>query len=270
MRDIQSIQAAAFVAALSVLANFDVLADDPTPEQILASRGLKRSGMAYVVTAESEFVPKVAKLQPSYAQLKGLYDKLATAMQIQAEYDVLNDQWTLVNERLRNVQAEIDAHPPLSNNELRQNWQNLLDTEKQLRFQYNELNREVNLRYRRLVPDSEKEELRGEFVKKREEFLESSRDLRALADKIKDEYSALAKDNSVKNAVASLKLSTKTSITVVASNDFKKASTWLTNAVRSTSPESLAPKTTKKGAKNTSKGKSTIKAKAAGAGNQKG
>ena len=105
----------------------------------------------------------MAKLQPDYRKLKNLYDQLAAAMQIQAEYDLLDDRWTVVNEQLRNVQAEIDAHPPTSNNELKQSWQNLLDAERQLRLVYNELRREVNLRYKRLVPEAEREQLHARF-----------------------------------------------------------------------------------------------------------
>src|SRR5262249_6104262 len=168
----------------------------------------------YVVDAESDFVPQVAKLQPSFRELKATYDKLFTVVQNQAEHDFLNDQWTLCNEQLRNVQAEIDAHPPLNNNELRQNWNNLLNAEKQLRFQYNELGREVNLRYRRLVSDGEKERLQGEFQKKREDFLAKSKELRAQADKIKADYDALSRDDAVKKAPDALTLSTKARVTL--------------------------------------------------------
>jgi hypothetical protein len=246
---------AALLAIVAALGNSTAVAADPTPEQVLNRRGLKRSGMVYVLEAESDFVPKVAKLQPGYRQLKGQYDKLAAILLNQAEYDALNDHWTLVNEQWGNVRAEIDAHPPLSNNLLRQNWQNLLEAERRLHYQYNELQREVNLRYRRLVADSEKERLQGEFQKQREEFLEKSAELRTQADKLQGEYRALAQDDAVKKALDSLKLSTKARLTLGPSPEFKKAITWLTNAVRSTSPESLKPKGGRKTLKNTPKGK---------------
>ena len=200
MRPTRSCLAVALLAVVAALGDAAAIAADPTPEKVLEGRGLKRSGMLYVLDAESDFVPRVAKLQPSYRQLKASYEKFATVVINQAEYDVLNDRWTLVNEQWGNVSAEIDAHPPLSNNELKQNWQNLLDTERQLRIQYNELRREVNLRYRRLVSDSERERLQGEFLKQREEFLTKSKELRELADKIKTEYSELSQAESVKKA----------------------------------------------------------------------
>ena len=247
--------ALALLAVVTALADVAAVADDPKPEKVLEGRGLKRSGMLYVLDAESDFVPRVAKLQPSYRQLKASYDKFAAVVINQAEYDALNDRWTLVNEQWGNVRADIDAHPPLSNNELKQNWQNLLDAEKQLRYQYNELRREVNLRYPRLVNDSERERLQGEFLKQREEFLEKSRELRELADKIKTEYSGLSQDGAVKKALAALKISTKARISLGPSPEYRKASDWLTKAVRSTSPESVKP--VRRNVKNAPKAKGT-------------
>ena len=202
MRATRSSLAIALLAVVAALEATAAVAADPAPEKILEGRGLKRSGMLYVVDAESDFVPRVAELQPSFRELKATYDKLFAVVQNQAEYDFLNDQWTLCNEQLRNVQAEIDAHPQLTNNELRQNWNKFLNAEIQIRYQYNELAREVNLRYHRLVSDAEKERLQGEFQKKREDFLAKSKELRAQADKIKADYDALSRDDAVKKALS--------------------------------------------------------------------
>jgi hypothetical protein len=253
MRATRTSLATTLLAVVTALGNAAAVADDPSPETVLEGRGLKRSGMLYIVDQESDFVPQVAKLRPSFGQLKASFTKLAVVMQNQAEYDYLNDQWTLVNEQLRNVQADIDAHPVLSNNVLRQNWQNLLDAEKTLRYQYNELGREVNLRYRRLSSDDEKERLQGEFKKQREDFLEKSKELRARADRIKAEYDQLSKDDAVKKALDALKLSTKRGVGLGPSPTFKNASAWLNDAVRSTSPDSLRPRVNRKSVRNTTK-----------------
>ena len=135
--------------------------------------------MLYVVDAEFDFVPQVAKLLPDFGELKATHDKLAGVMNNQAEYNYLNDQWTLCNEQLRNVQAEIDAHPTLSNNELRQNWNNLLNAEKQLRYQYNELGREVNLRYPKTRLECREGAAPGRVPEEREDFLAKSKELRS-------------------------------------------------------------------------------------------
>jgi hypothetical protein len=267
MRGSRSSLAVASLAVVAALGNAAAPAADPTPEKVLEGRGLKRSGMLYVVDAESDFIPQVAKLQPSYRQLKATYDKLATIVQTQAAYDQLNDEWTLVNERLRNVQAEIDTHPPLNNNDLRQNWNNLLEAERQLRFRYNELGRDVNLLYRRLVPDAEKERVQGEFKKQREDFLAKSKELRTQSDKIKAEYDELARDDAVKKALETLKVSTKARITLGPSPGFKNASAWLANALRATSPESLRP--TRKNTKMATKGTGSAKGRGVTTGREK-
>ncbi len=253
MRSTRSSLTLAFLAVVVILGEAAVVADDPNSEKLLEGRGLKRSGMLYVLDQESDFVPQVAKLRPAYGQLKASFNKLAAVLQNQAEYDYLDDQWTLVNEQLRNVQAELDDHPPLTNNVLRQNWNNLLEAEKQLRFQYNALGREVNLRYRRLVSDGEKERLQDEFKERREEFLEKSKELRTQADRIKAEYDKLSKDDAVKKALEALKLSTKGRLSLGPSPGFKNASNWLNEAVKSTSPDSLKPKLNRKNNRNTTK-----------------
>jgi hypothetical protein len=253
--------------ALVGLGDSAVVADDPTPEKILEGRGLKRSGMLYVVDAESDFIPQVAKLQPDYRQLKAAYDKLFAVVQNQAEHDELNVRWTLVSEQLGNVQAEIRAHPPLNNNELRQSWYTLLDMEKQYQFQYNELRREVNLRYQKLVSDTAKEKLQDEFQKRRDEFLAKSKEQRTQGESIKAEYDKLAKDDGVKRALETLRASTKARVTLGPSPGFKKASAWLNDAVKATSPESLRP--ARKNAKTTPRGTGLTRGRGASQGKEK-
>jgi hypothetical protein len=150
MRANRSSLATVLLVDVGTLGGSASTATEQTSEELLANRGLKRSGALFILEAETEFVPKVSKLLPDYRQLKGLYDKLATAVQIQAEYDVLDDQ---------------------------------------------------------------------------------------------------------------LKVSTKARVSLGPSPDFKKASAWLINAVRSTSPESLKPKARKKSSKTTANGKCTAKGK---------
>jgi hypothetical protein len=257
----------ALVLAANAFGNPSLFAADSTPEQVLEGRGLKRSATLYLLPAEAEFVPKVSKLQPGFRELKARYDELFAAIQNRAEYQTLDDQWTLVNEQLRKVQAEQDAHPPTTNNELKQSWRNLLEAERQLRFQYSELQREVNLRYRRLVSESKTEQLRDAFLKQREEFLAGSTELREMGEKIKNDYRALSQDSEVKRALEALKGTTRSRVGLGPSADFKKASTWLTTAVRSTAPETLKPPAGKKKTntpsmvKSQSKGKNSATAK---------
>jgi hypothetical protein len=153
----------------------------------------------------------------------------------------------------------------LSNNLLKQQWYELLEAEKQLKFRWNELSREVNLRFRRLVPEREREDLSSEFQKRRGDFLKQVRELRPQADGIRLRYSELSKDAAVKVAIGKLKSQTKTALELGPSREFKKTSAWLTSAERATAPENFAGKGARKNARGrrTSKEVPRAKAKAA-------
>jgi len=255
------------LAVLGTLHGSAAIAADQTPEEVLKSRGLTKSGTLYVLDAEADFHAKFAKVQPLYLQVRELYNKLAVIVQYQYEYDEIDNRYTLVTEQLRNVQAEQDSFPPTSNNVLKQQWQELLELERQLRFQRNELNRELNLRYKNLVPDWQKEKLSEEFQKRREEFLKETRDPRAVAATIKEKYGELSKDEAVKKALVALRLSTKARVDLGPSLEFKRKSTQLKNAETELSPVNLArrkavPKKTKK-AQTESKSKIAPKGKRA-------
>ena len=183
-----------WAAGLLIVLGPAAMAADQTPEEVLKSRGLTKSGTLYVLDAEADFLEKFAKVQPLYLQARELHNKLLVIVQYQSEYDEIDNRFTLVTEQLRNVQAEQDSFPPTSNNVLKQQWQELLELERQLRFQRNELDRERNLRYKNLVSDWQKEKLSEEFQKRREEFLNETREPQAVADKIKKQYGELSKD----------------------------------------------------------------------------
>jgi hypothetical protein len=220
-----------------------------SPDAVLKARGLKKNGSIYVLEAETEFLDKIAKVQPLYDQMTKSFAQLDVAVRARNEYDGMDMQYKLLTEQLRNVQAEIDAHPPLSNNTLRQNWNDLLETEKQLRFQRNALDRELDLRYKSLVSESKRESLMNEFQKLRENFLKESRDLRPLIDRVNGDYEKLARDEDVKKAVAAIRASTKSPFSLGPSPEFKRKSALLKNAEKVFSPASLTAKRSTKGSR---------------------
>ncbi len=260
----RSLWAAGLLAVLGALQATAAVADLEAPEEVLKSRGLTKSGSAYVVALEADFREKYAKVEPLYRQLRELYTKLFTIAKYQYEYDDMDKQYNLVTEQLRNVQAEQDAFPSTSNSVLKQQWAELLELERQLRLQRNALNRELNLRYKNLVSDRQKEKLSDEFQKQRENFLKEAQEPRALAEKIKERYGELSKDAAVKKALDELRRSTKSSISLGPSAEFRKKSTLLKNAEAELSPRNFVRKSTGKKAqksqaerktKNATKGK---------------
>jgi hypothetical protein len=224
-----------------VLAIVPPSAGADSPEPVLRARGLKKAGSVYILDGESDILNKMTKVQPLYDQMAKSYAQLDSVFRAQAEYDALDLEYKLLTERLRNVQAEIDTHPPLSNNMLRQNWYDLLETEKQLRFQRNALDRELDLRWKSLVSESKREALLKEFEEQRQGFLKESRDLRALIDKVNERYSQLARDEVVKKAIEAIRGQTKTRVSLGPSPEFKRRSTRLKNAEKTYSPANLTP-----------------------------
>jgi hypothetical protein len=213
-----------------------------TPEGVLKARGLTKSSLTYVLDTENDFLKKLAAIQPRYDEVKTLYNDLTAIVHNQAAYDEMDVNYKLLTEHLRDVQAEIDAHPPLSNNMLRQNWNDLLQLEKQLRYERNALDRGLDLRWKTLVPESKRERLFAEFQKKRGDFLEDTRGLLDRADQIAKSYDQLAKDDAVKKALEAIRTDTKARVALGPTPEFKRKSTLLKNAEKAFSPASLTVK----------------------------
>jgi hypothetical protein len=259
MSGVRSSLAAVLMATLGVVGGGSAVAADQSPEEVLKDRGLTRRGASYVLDSEAAFLKKLAEVQPLYDQLRGLFTKLVAVSQSEYAYAEVDERWNLLNERIGNVQAEIDAFPPTNNNILKQQWRDLLELERQLRVQWNETNRERNLRWKALPPDWQKEKLSDEFRERREDFLAKTRDLRAVADTINARYDELSRDDAVKKALGSLRLSTKTRVELGPSPEFKKRSTQLKNAEKDFSPENLTGKRKPRGAPGQGKSKDTPK-----------
>jgi hypothetical protein len=77
-------------------------------------------------------------------------------------------------------------------------------------------------------------------------LLKETRDLRALADKIKEQYGELSKDDAVTKALGALRTSTKARLDLGPSPEFKKTSAWLISAEKGTAPENFVPRPTRK------------------------
>jgi hypothetical protein len=229
---------AVFVAAQSATA----IEADQTPEELLKSRGLTKSGSVYTLDQEAEFLKKIANVQPLYRQVRELYDKLVVIAQKQYAYDEIDNQYNVATEQLRNVQAEQDAFPSTSNNVLKQQWAELLEMERQLRIQRNALNRELNLRYKNLASNREKETLTADFQKQRENFLKETKEPRALAEKIKEKYGELSKDEAVTKAIAAVNAATKTRANLGPTAEFRKKSAQLKSAEAELSPQNFVRK----------------------------
>jgi serine/threonine protein kinase len=197
------------------------------PDDVFKARGLTRIGPLYILDAERDFLKSLPKITPLYGEVKARFVQLAAVYQSWAEYDARNFEYKDLLARSRAIRAEIEAVPPNTNNLLKQE---LLDLEKRVKVQLNDLDRELDFRYSKLVGQNQCETLFGEFQEKRAEFLKESRSLRARGDEIKGRYQALSKDDTLTSAIKEQRRSTKTSLDLGPSQAFTTRSVELKKA----------------------------------------
>ena len=148
------------------------------PDDVLRSLGLTRAGLVYVLDAERGFLEGLTRIQPRYAELLDLYRTLSAAVQNRADYDRRENDYAILTEHLKNVGILISDHPTTNNSDLKQSYRALLDEEIRLIADRNALDRELNLRWKSQMPDSQREKLFAEFQEKRLEFAKEARSLR--------------------------------------------------------------------------------------------
>jgi hypothetical protein len=130
-----------------------------------------------IAAREAQVAAEQAKAKNDIAALAAF----ALIMRDQAEYDLANEQLTLVKEWVRDIEAELAAYPHLAGSEPRKK---LASAWNQLVLQYNRLVSECNRRYWKLKEDTERSPLQGEFLKQHDDFREKSRELRTLIDNV--------------------------------------------------------------------------------------
>jgi hypothetical protein len=209
----------------------------PTPwEDALRTRGLTKTDTLYILEAEREFFSEMAELQPLLGELNALYSTAAPIAQSVEEYDIRKVDYKDLLLEYRNVSDLKRGFPPGNNSMLNQEWQNLLNYEKSLGIQLNELDHELDLLWNNLMPEPQRRDLFAKFQETRARFLTESRSLRTLGDKINARYTELRKDDTVKSAIPALGLSMKD---LGPSQEFKNKRTRLKEAERAFSPRDV-------------------------------
>jgi serine/threonine protein kinase len=209
----------------------------PTPEKdALTMRGLTKTGTFYTLDDEREFLAGFAEIEPLCSELDKLYSTVTSVAQNVNEYWARRDHRDNVNQELGDVQARIRGFPPGDNCLLKEEWRNLLEYEKVLQITLNGLNRELQDRWNKVLPEPQQRALFAKFQENRERFLTQSKSLRALGDKITARYAELREDDTVRTAIRELRLATKTPLDLGPSLAFRNKSKLLKNAEGNFSP----------------------------------
>ncbi len=219
-------------------------------EDALSTRGLTKTGTLYILDAEQQFLSGFAELEPLWVKRNRLYADAAPVVGSLQEYDVLERQEAEFVQARRNVRALQNAFQGGNDSASKQAWQDLLNQEAALDFQLNALDKELDFRWKNLMPESERERLFAEFQEAHERFLRESKNLRALGDKVSKRYAELRKDKTVTSAMKAMGLLNKD---LGPSQEFNNKRKRLKEAEKVFSPATVSRKRTR--SKDTKQGK---------------
>jgi serine/threonine protein kinase len=208
-------------------------------EEALSTRGLTKRDTLYVLDSENDFRSGFAELEPLWVQLNKLYVQVDSVAQAVNTYNLRRADHATLQRELTGVHRDKAAFPPGNNSMLNQGWQDLLNYEKALNIQLDALDEELDFRWSKLLPEARQRDLFANFRQTQARFVNESKSLRDLGDKINARYAELRKDDAVKSAITALGLSTKD---LGPSQDFMNKRARLKDALKTISPAALSGK----------------------------
>jgi clan AA aspartic protease (TIGR02281 family) len=180
-----------------------------TPDDVLKSRGLKRSGSSYVLSGEAEVQRKMREAQLLSQQLtQASMQQMALEQDEQVRKEEIAQ---LTEERLELNNQLAAAEPGLG-----------VAQHNQLVARINALSDAIRTLQAR-SPDPElKRQASAAVRQRRGSFIDAVLNLRQLADQTNQKYSALAKDESIGQALRDLGARSKTAFKLGPSSAFKR------------------------------------------------
>jgi len=189
-------------------------ADDSKPEDVLKSRGLKRSGSTYVVASEADAQKKLnearlASRQLNYAlreqeaALQGAQGRKALVQELTQERIALNEQMGAVDRALQAM------GPPIANAAVAFERNQLANQHNQLVAAINILTDRLNLLREQGADPLLAQKMSAEVARRREAVLQAILDLRQIVDKTSTLYAEMVGDETIKSALAALSSKSK-------------------------------------------------------------
>ena len=189
--------------------------EDGSPEAVLSKRGLKRSGKYYVVPTEFEFASVWRGVVPFYNLMDTARAELMQALQVVAYVRDLDD--TRIN--LINFIQDLNLAMGGASRDQRAVLQNQL---REANFNLNNVVAELAKARTRLVSPAKMQQLQDVFMKRREDFLAKSSEVRPIRQKMKAEYDRLKTDDDVVNALKVLKERKKVNVSLGPSDVYNR------------------------------------------------
>jgi len=202
-------------------------ADQVPPEDVLKNHGLsvKRGGTTYVLAAESEIQLKLSDAQRIFKQL-------SIALRQRNEFDQAVDQ------RRRMVPALLEERIFL-NQQLRSINRQDAVAHNQIVAQLNEISDQLSLLQVTTADPRQKQDIDNQVAQSRGRYIQVILDLRALVDSTSRQYTELAQDDTVKNAMEALKSKTKSPLKLGPSRGFDESVKQLASREKSVLSKSV-------------------------------
>jgi clan AA aspartic protease (TIGR02281 family) len=217
---------AAALAVTSGPCHSNAFAQEASPEALLKSLSLKRSGATYILTTEADVQKKIVE-----ARL--LSRKLSFAANQQQAFEhgaegrtafaqELTQQSSLLNEQIREVDRQIDNIGAAGggNNFAIVQHNQLVRDRNQLVLTFNDVNNRLSLLRSQGGDNKWKQDLDTEVARGREAYIQAVLDIRELVDRTTRQYAEVSKRDDVKQGLGALGAKSKTGFKLGPSKEF--------------------------------------------------
>ncbi len=215
-----------WVACLAAVAHAD------TPAEIkLQGLGLERKVGTFLHSSEGPAIEKVGELKAAYGKLTAARQKLAEVDQNNQAITDLTQQAAYLKQEQTAIanQARGMRMPRGGSNMVRQT---IAAEQQQEQMLINQVNNELAAR-KKLVPSAQaRKDLEADITKRHDEASQAAAEARTLVDETTGTYEKLAKDESVKAALAAVQKTTTDAIKLGPSKEFHAAVKAVDNAER--------------------------------------
>ncbi len=222
-----------------------------SPEELLRSRGLTRTGAYFVLPSEVDVLEQAKSIRSLIDQMARAFELYALVLQSQMQLADAEAFRILRSNQVDASNKDLSTMPsgPKASSLQNDLYQGARAFRDGLERERDAAARTVELLRSQQVPPERKAELAKDFAAKRSDFLKAEGELRPIYDKAMTEYRKLHADPTVKEALDAFKRSTKAAAFLGPSREFQRAIDAIKAAERAYSPETAAPKKKRKPSK---------------------
>ncbi len=241
MTAIRLVRAAGLIALASVLCGAAAWAADPTPQEVLAERGLVQDGKYFLLPkAENEVKQQLNRVLPLVDELDVLFNQWAENEQKKYMVAAMNDELTGTQAAINNNRAmysQLDRNAYVAKAQRAE-----LDQQgAMLRQYFNQVQNNRDAMRNSIAGPVIQQRHLDKVAKAREVFLKAYDEMTPAVDKLKAAYAEVAQDDKVANALKVLRQSKSVQMKLGPSEGLTKAMARVNTAKNVTDPQYFKP-----------------------------